>query len=149
MIFKNKLNFMIKKRSYEIKKIRLRDINSEYIKSLNISNYLRFKKKHTLNTQTKYLKKINNSRNNFIVGVFHKKKLVGTMNTQIYGRFTIGSKKFENIVSFGILIFNKYQKKKIGKFSIKNFSSFLIKRYVIFSTINKNLISINVFKMQF
>ena len=45
MIFKNKLNFMIKKRSYEIKKIRLRDINSEYIKSLNISNYLRFKKK--------------------------------------------------------------------------------------------------------
>ena len=39
-------------------------------------------------------------------------------------------------------------KKKIGKFSIKNFSSFLIKRYDhIFSTINKkNLISINVFK---
>ena len=135
---------MIKKRSYEIKKIRLRDINSEYIKSLNISNYLRFKKKHTLNTQTKYLKKINNSRNNFIESFI--KKLVGTMNTQIYGRFTIVVKNLK------ILYLSEYlfltNTKKIGKFSIKNFSSFLIKRYDhIFSTINKkNLISINVFK---
>lgn len=147
MIIKDKLNFKIKKKIFEIKRIKIKDISIEYIKSLNVAAYLKFKKKHTLNSQSNYLKKINNSRNNFIVGIFHKEKLVGTMNTQTYKKLKIGNKKFKNIVSFGILIFLKYQKKKIGKFSIKNFSNFLKKKYdYIFSTINKkNQISINAF----
>ena len=70
------------------------------------------------------------------------------MNTQIYGRFTIGKKNLKILYLSEYLFLTNTKKKKIGKFSIKNFSSFLIKRYDhIFSTINKkNLISINVFK---
>ena len=75
MIIKDKLNFKIKK-NFEIKRIKIKDISIEYIKSLNVAAYLKFKKKHTLNSQSNYLKKINNSRNNFIVGIFHKKNLL-------------------------------------------------------------------------
>ena len=64
------------------------------------------------------------------------------MNSQLYKYIKIGSKRFENAVSFGILIFANYQNKKIGKNSIKNYSKFLSKSHKnIFSTIGKNNLS--------
>ena len=64
--------------------------------------------------------------------------LVGTMNSQIYKSVKIGNKKFKDAISFGILIFNKYQNKKIGKNSIIYYSKFLYKSYKnIFSTVHK------------
>ena len=61
------------------------------------------------------------------------------MNSQIHKFIKIGSKRYKNAISFGILIFDDYQKKKIGKNSIKYYSKFLSKSYKnIFSTIDKN-----------
>ena len=61
------------------------------------------------------------------------------MNSQVYKFIKIGNKKLKNAISFGILIFNSHQNKKIGTNSIKYYSKFLSKSYDnIFSTIHKN-----------
>ena len=139
MIFRESIKFRIKKKLFKIKNIKLTDISNNYIDSLNNSKYLKFKKKNTFLSQKKYIKKIKKSPNNLIVGIYFKDKLIGTMNSQIYKFINIGDKRFKNVISFGILIFNNYQNKKIGKNSISCYSKFLSKSYKnIFSTIHKN-----------
>ncbi len=148
MIFPNKIKFKLKRSSFYLNRLYIKNIKAEYIDSLNKSRFLKFKKKHTLKSQKLYIKKINASLNNFILGIYKNKKLVGTMNVQTYKKLNIGNKKFKNIVSFGILIFNKYQKMNIGKNSIKNISQCLSQIYNnVFSTIDRrNNPSIKAFK---
>tara|TARA_B100000959_G_C14988557_1_gene626684 strand:+ start:3250 stop:3756 length:507 start_codon:yes stop_codon:yes gene_type:complete len=139
MIFKNSINFKIKSRLFKIKNIKLSDISNNYINSLNSSKYLRYKRKYSILSQKKYIKKIKESSNNCIVGIYFKEELIGTMNSQVHKFIKIGNKRLKNAISFGILIFNNYQNKKIGANSIKYYSKFLSKSYEnIFSTIHKN-----------
>ncbi len=138
MIFRKLIKFKINKKLFKIKSIKTSDISKNYINSLNTSKYLRLKKKNTLISQRKYISKIKKSKNNSIVGIYMRNTLVGTMNSQIHKLVKIGDKKFKNAISFGILIFNKYQNKKIGKNSIIYYSKFLYKSYKnIFSTVHK------------
>jgi hypothetical protein len=148
MIFNTHVKFKIKKKLFRLSRLSISSIKKEYILSLSNSKYLKYKRKHTLKSQKSYIKKINSSLDNFILGIYTNNKLVGSMNAQTYKKIDIGNKKLYNTVSFGILIFEKYQKKNIGKNSVKIFSRFLSKTYNnIFSTIDeRNVPSINAFK---
>jgi len=150
MIIRKKFRINKKNIVFLLKKINVSDINEEYINSLNKSSFLKKKITYTLESQKKYLKKINNRKNWFILGLFRGERLIGTVGCQIYKNKKINFKIYKNIISFGLIIFYKDRKKKYGQTLVSAFSKILInyfKAEKIFATIfKKNLESIKIFK---
>ena len=72
------MNLSLKKKnkSFVIKKIEQSEISKKYIYSINNSKFLRYNIKSLINKklQIKYIKNIDNSEGDTIIGIFYKKK---------------------------------------------------------------------------
>lgn len=136
--------FKIKSYTFKIKKIEKSDISKKYINSVNNSKFLRYNTRSLINTklQAEYIKNINNSRDDIIIGIFNKKKLIGTCGAQ---------KKSKKKYYLGIFIFDKnFRGVKLSKILI-SFMSYHLKKsfkisYLYASVNKKNYISHNLFK---
>jgi RimJ/RimL family protein N-acetyltransferase len=121
---KNKNFFYYKDYFFTIRSLFLTDINKEYLNSLKNSTFLESLPKNiNLNYQKKYIKRINKSTNETILGVFNNKKLIFTSH------FTNLNKKAAYL---GIFLFSK-------KFLGKKFSSFFILQVCLFINFKYNI----------
>ena len=96
----------------KILKIRKKDISQKYVDSINKSKFLRYNIKELINKklQIEYVKKINKSKDDIIIGIFNKNKLIGTCGAQ---------RKSKKKYYLGIFIFDKkFKGKKLSKILI-------------------------------
>ena len=136
--------FKKKNKSFVIKKIEQSEISKKYIYSINNSKFLRYNIKSLINKklQIKYIKNIDNSEGDIIIGIFYKKKLVGTCGAQ---------KKSKKKYYLGIFIFDdQFKGFKLSKILI-SFMSYHLRKYhnvtYLYASVNKkNFISHNLFK---
>ena len=144
MLLSKTQKFKRKKFNLKIRAILPKDITKNYIKSLNFNKFVRYNinDKITKKIQIKYVKDINKSSNNILIGVFNQNKLVGTCGAQ---------QKSKKKYYIGIFIFEKdFKGLKLSKILIIFLSYFLKKiksvNYIYASVNKKNFISHNLFK---
>ena len=119
------------------KKIEQSEISKKYIYSINNSKFLRYNIKSLINKklQIKYIKNIDNSEGDIIIGIFYKKKLVGTCGAQ---------KKSKKKYYLGIFIFDdQFKGFKLSKILI-SFMSYHLRKYhnvtYLYASVNKKKI---------
>lgn len=143
MRLKRKIKFKKKKKSFLVRQIETADITSFYVNSINKSKFLRYNFKTKINKkfQVEYVNKINESKNDIIMGIFNKNKLIGTCGAQ---------KKSKKKYYLGIFIFNNnFRGLNLSKFLICFMAKYLYFQHnvtYIYASVNKkNIISHNLF----
>ena len=84
MRLRGEIKFKKKKKLFLVRQIETSDITNFYVNSINKSKFLRYNTKTQINKkfQIEYVNKINESKNDIIIGIFNKNKLIGTCGAQ-------------------------------------------------------------------
>ena len=143
MRLRGEIKFKKKKKLFLVRQIENSDITNFYVNSINKSKFLRYNTKTQIDKkfQIEYVSKINESKNDIIIGIFNKNKLIGTCGAQ---------KKSKKKYYLGIFIFNnKFRGFKLSKFLICFMAKYLYNyhniTYIYASVNKKNVISHNLF----
>ena len=140
---KYKIKFQYKNKTFIIRKLRLTDVNLEYINALKKEKFLTtIPKKLNIKKQIKIINKINKSKNQRLIGFFYRDRLLGTSGFQ-----NLNKKK----VNIGVFLFNKdFAGKGFGKAFISLASFYMYyffkKKYFIAGIMRSNLKSLGAFK---
>jgi len=149
----------VKKKIIILKRLNVKDIGSNYIKWLNNKKIVKYtdqsNTQHTLKSVQKYVRKINNSKNEFLYGIYElrfSKKFYKTKKFIHVGNIKLRITNFKKrIGEIGYLIGNKKNwSKGIGTIAIKQMTILSVKKYklkkIFATTKSENIGSIKVLK---
>jgi len=116
----------------QVKKLLAKDINQNYLDTLNDSFYMQFSRnssiKHSYESQSSYVNSFNtglSQPNSILFGVFEENQLVGTMTAS----FDMETKS----ANLGILIFRDRSSTGIGKKALSTLTNWVRARFPLFS----------------
>ena len=149
----------MKKKTIILKKLNVKDIGSNYIKWLNNKKIVKYTDQldgqHNLKSVQEYVRKINNSKNEFLYGIYKLRSARKAYKTKKFvhvGNIKLRITDFKKRVGeIGYLIGNtKDWSKGIGTIAIKKMIRISVKRYklkkIFATTKSKNIGSIKVLK---